>query len=127
MDTFAMLKVLATAMSGPWAPAFCPPTCLPTKMLVGNVRQGVSKPDVLAFCRGMNIAGIMDLQIVHRANADSSVILAFLFGWQAQHAIVALRAAGEWCPIRSESGLLKVRFKEGLPSQVGRYLSKSSY
>ena len=83
-------------MSGPCAPAFCPPTCLPTKIWVGNVRQGVSKPDVLAFCRDIGIAGIMDLQIVHRPNADSSVILAFQFDWQAQHAIVALRTAGEW-------------------------------
>ena len=120
-----MLKGCVATMAGPRPPPFCPPTCLPTKLWIGNVRGGVGKPDVLAFFRGLGITGATDMQVVHREHKDSSLIVAFQYDWQAAHAMEALRSAGEWCPIRSESGLLKVRYKESDAARMGRYISNA--
>ena len=97
-------------------PVHCPPQCDPTKLWVGNVRAGVSKPDVVALFREHDVHGLRDIQVVHRQGADASLILAFCYDWQAQHALRTLRTAGD-CNLRSESGRLKVRFKDAAPSR----------
>ena len=62
-------------------------------------------------------------KVIHREGKDSSFMLSFQHDWQAAHCMTALRGAGEWCPLRSESGLLKVRYKED--KSTGRSLSNA--
>ena len=63
------------AQSFGWDSMSCPPTCMPTKLWVGNVRPGLSKGDVLRFCDELGVVGICDLQIIHRDGRDSSLII----------------------------------------------------
>ena len=65
-------------------------------------------------------------KVVHREGKDSSLILRFQYDWQAAWGMEALRGAGEWCPIRSESGLLKARYKEMDGARTERSLSNAS-
>ena len=105
------------AQSFGWDSMSCPPTCMPTKLWVGNVRPGLPKGDVLRFCDELGVVGICDLQIIHRDGRDSSLVIVLNYDWQAAQALERLRSAGENCAIRSESGCLKVRYKESVPSR----------
>ena len=64
-------------------------------------------------------------KVLHREGKDSSLRLRSQYDWQAAWGMEALRGAGEWCPIRSESGLLKVRYKESDAARMGRYISNA--